>query len=974
MAEDDDFRSPPPPKKVFPLFMKSQSKDSKSKTKITQGFNAGPAAARAAAVPPKLAAAPARASTVIDLSDDEDTTDISTTKFSPFSQKAAGSTQVSSESQQGARRIVRVNNTNTRHNKTDSGSDDEGDPNEEAPVYVPSELGCKLKSHQEEAIRFMWRNVVGTLQQLAARDGSDARGCIIAHSMGLGKTLSVIAFTSTLLSSPAVQAVHKESDPAQPAIYRVLVIAPVNTLQNWYDEYRRWCAPHTRRANNVVLLTANKSGASSSVAERTSVLQGWHRDGGVCIVGYDLFRRLVNLPADTPTSLSSSSSSSTAAAATTAATATTATSSSSHTAGMAAKIVGTAGKSQADMQALEKARALRCMLLDGPDLVIVDEAHMVKNKNSSISESLSLIHTMRRVALTGSPLQNNLKEYWVMVSFVRPGLLGTLRQFDVQYVRPIAEGEDRDASKEQVDRMRKRTFLLNKRLQGVIHRRGVSLLEVDLAPKREFVLFVRLSPLQKHLYAKFLTSVARTTTANSMLFKAYQTLLRVWNHPALLVQVSHEMQLLEKGKSLPHRSLSLSGLAGQLAPVIAELSAQSGNDVSLDQLDTAMLKGFARRAPAGALPPDDSVLIVEAEEEQEEDESDREGRPLYAAGLRHVGVGSGKARAAERERGEHGLSSDAHSAKTSGRLSSIIQERLTRQRQLDLAKTQLAVGTHGERGRDASTARGARHWDDEFDETECIAEQPHARETECRREAHPANSSPSPELTAEVLKVGDCDAAVAKRARVDDAPSFHLQRHHSSRTVDEPEEGKQEECREASVHATSTRPAPGPAVARSGVSVVDSKEDDPTMVSTRTIDAATTGAEPSLFSSFRAARSSSPTQAPNGQRKSAAACRANPETGPDDLLDEEDEIKVQVLPHDWWKVGPDATRRPQPITDGDVLSLSNKVVVFLYLLAGCVNQGEKMLLFSQSLTTLSFLEEVSMCDSICVFLCVCACA
>lgn len=93
-------------------------------------------------------------------------------------------------------------------------------------VEVHRKLVTKLKPHQARGIKFMWDACFESVAQI--KDGKVPGGCILAHCMGLGKTLQTITLTHTVMENSEVN------------VDRVLVICPVNTVKNWEDEYEKW--------------------------------------------------------------------------------------------------------------------------------------------------------------------------------------------------------------------------------------------------------------------------------------------------------------------------------------------------------------------------------------------------------------------------------------------------------------------------------------------------------------------------------------------------------------------------------------------------------------------------------------------------------------------------------------------------------------------------------------------------------------
>jgi transcriptional regulator ATRX len=153
--------------------------------------------------------------------------------------------------------------------------------------------------------------------------------------------------------------------------------------------------------------------------------------------------------------------------------------------------------------------------------------------------------TRRRIALTGSPLQNNLEEYYCMVNWVRPRFLGTIKEFRRRFLDVIKAGESKDATRYQVQAMKRRAHVLHKMLRPIIDRKDLTELSKYLKPKREFVVSLAMTPSQRLLYREFLGKLNQTDSSSrgTRLFKAYQVLLRLWNHPACTMMMSHSIEL-----------------------------------------------------------------------------------------------------------------------------------------------------------------------------------------------------------------------------------------------------------------------------------------------------------------------------------------------------------------------------------------------------------------------------------------------
>lgn len=170
-------------------------------------------------------------------------------------------------------------------------------------------------------------------------------------------------------------------------------------------------------------------------------------------------------------------------------------------------------------------------------LMLADEGHRLKNGESLTFTALNSLRCDRRVILSGTPIQNDLSEYFSLLNFANPGYLGTRNDFRKNFENSILKGRDADATDKEKEKGDLKLTELSTLVSKFIIRRTNDILSKYLPIKYEYVVFVELSPLQKKLYEHFITSPdikKLLKGVGSQPLKAIDMLKKLCNHPDLL--------------------------------------------------------------------------------------------------------------------------------------------------------------------------------------------------------------------------------------------------------------------------------------------------------------------------------------------------------------------------------------------------------------------------------------------------------
>jgi SNF2 family DNA or RNA helicase len=177
--------------------------------------------------------------------------------------------------------------------------------------------------------------------------------------------------------------------------------------------------------------------------------------------------------------------------------------------------------------------------------VILDEGHLIKNSKTKTSRDVRLLsrnkHT-RRLLLTGTPIQNNMRELHTLFDWATSSkLLGSMQNFLNRYGHPIEEGRQRNATEWTVKKAAEMSTELQKKLQPYfLQRLKKTEFEGVMPGKKELVVFTRLSAQQRRMYEDFTERLLFNGEMSSSPLAAVSWLKMLCGHPSLVKEASRK--------------------------------------------------------------------------------------------------------------------------------------------------------------------------------------------------------------------------------------------------------------------------------------------------------------------------------------------------------------------------------------------------------------------------------------------------
>jgi superfamily II DNA or RNA helicase len=219
------------------------------------------------------------------------------------------------------------------------------------------------------------------------------------------------------------------------------------------------------------------------------------------------------------------------------------------------------------------------------DVLVLDESQVIKNPQSQVAQAAFTLAAKFRICLSGTPVENRLEELWSQMHFANPGLLGGLRDFQEQVVKPVERG-DEVASQ-----------ALQKRIRPFVLRRLKRDVALELPEKTEVVLNVDLSPQERDVYQTILlatkTNILQKLQEGGSVIEALEALLRLRQaacHCGLVPgqdmksssKITLLLEQLEKSMDNDHKSLVFSQWTSLLDFIEVELAERGISFLRID--------------------------------------------------------------------------------------------------------------------------------------------------------------------------------------------------------------------------------------------------------------------------------------------------------------------------------------------------------------------------------------------------------
>ncbi|ORY50968.1 hypothetical protein BCR33DRAFT_846629 [Rhizoclosmatium globosum] len=375
---------------------------------------------------------------------------------------------------------------------------------------VPGEIASKLFPYQLTTISWLLELYD---QQV---------GGILGDEMGLGKTIQMISFMAGLHRSGML-------GKGKP----ILVVAPATVLRQWAKEFHEWWG-----AMRVVILHSSGSGVGNVEGGGGKRAEVYSEDemSDSEEEGYERKRKRKSKDSEPRNVVAVRKQN-------------------PKTQKQISELVGrVVEKGHVILTTYEGVRVYRDQLLPITwAYAVLDEGHKIRNADADITLVCKKLRTPHRIILSGTPIQNNLKELWSLYDFVFPGRLGTLPVFLTQFEVPIRLGAYANASNIQVQTAQRCASVLRDLISPYLLRRLKCDVAADLPQKTESVLFCKLTKEQRKLYEEYVESdaVLGAIDGKRNALGAIDGVRKICNHPDLL---NRDLDRMKPDYGCPSRS------------------------------------------------------------------------------------------------------------------------------------------------------------------------------------------------------------------------------------------------------------------------------------------------------------------------------------------------------------------------------------------------------------------------------------